>query len=396
MDAALLSPELRVAASPDLLARGCVCVIGLDHIRSATGARWEKSRHSVWAHLENLLRQRLAPTDFYTRLDDVSMLVSLPALGMEEAQICCLRVAQELNAMMMGSSEPEDVILQRAVPAPDGGIATEHIPAIRLRELASRGGMSEHAAQPRTASGAAEPGELRHRFQPVWNAQKQAVTTWRCFSIAPPHAPAVPTPQASLRHELAMTRSRIQHATRILSEKLQVQQRFLLWLPLSFEMMSAPVSRMEIAAALRELPGELRPYLMFEIENLPYGVPQSRLSELVGALKPFGRGVVAQLPARTANYSAYLGAGLHGIGLSLNSETVRGAEMLTEIFKLGVASARQSVMSFVLDIASEELLEAARASGISLISGPLVGETADSPAPVRRLSAADLLHRTAA
>jgi len=90
------------------------------------------------------------------------------------------------------------------------------------------------------------------------------------------------------------------------------------------------------------------------------------------------------LPARTANYGAYLGAGLQAIGLSFAAST--GEEMLSETFKLGIAAQRQHVMSFLLDVPNEELLLSARDRGITLLSSPLIGGAAAQPGPVKRLT----------
>src|SRR5581483_8023224 len=92
--------------------------------------------------------------------------------------------------------------------------------------------------------------------------------------------------------------------------------RFLAWIPFSYDVIGTQLSRLEIAAVCRELPRDLRPYLIFEISGLPHGVPQSRLSELVGSVRPFCRGVMAQVPPRTVNYGAYMGVGLQGVGIS--------------------------------------------------------------------------------
>jgi hypothetical protein len=48
----VLKPDLKIAASPSLIQRGCVVLIGLDQIRQQAGARWEKMRPSIYAHLE--------------------------------------------------------------------------------------------------------------------------------------------------------------------------------------------------------------------------------------------------------------------------------------------------------------------------------------------------------
>jgi hypothetical protein len=152
--------------------------------------------------------------------------------------------------------------------------------------------------------------------------------------------------------------------------------------------MSSAVGRMEIAGICRNLSADLRPYLIFEICDLPEGVPQSRLSELVGSLRPFCRGVAAQLPLRTINYSAYLGTGLQAVGLS-----VAGCvpiEMGNEILRLSQAVKKQKMLTFVQDVPRGDLLHGARALGIHLLSSPLIGPCIQDPVPVRRLSAHSL------
>jgi len=69
--------------------------------------------------------------------------------------------------------------------------------------------------------------------------------------------------------------------------------------------------------------------------------------------------------------------------------------MGSEIFKLSVAARRQRIMSFALDIPSDEALQSARDCGIGLLSSPLIGGPAAQPSGVRRLTVQDI-HRQAA
>src|SRR6185312_15847786 len=101
----ILKPELRIAASPALIERGSVIVIGLEAIRDEAGQRWERMRNAIHSHLEGLLRQKLGPCDYYAPIDDLSFLVSLPAASSDEAQILCLRVAHELHQCLLGQCD---------------------------------------------------------------------------------------------------------------------------------------------------------------------------------------------------------------------------------------------------------------------------------------------------
>ncbi len=232
--------------------------------------------------------------------------------------------------------------------------------------------------------------EVCHRFMPIWDARKQAVASYRCLSLFDQAQAENFGPEERTRFDLAAAVLRIEQCTATLSQGLESGGKFLLWIPISYDMLAAPAARTRISAVCRGLNVELRSYLVFEISDLPYGVPQSRLFDLTGALKPYCRGIVAQLPARIANYSAYLGAGLQAIGLSLLAGGVSGTEMESEMFKLCAAAKRQHIMSFVFDIPSEELLQAARQLGVNFLSSPLIGLPLETPAPARRLFARDI------
>ena len=389
---AAAQPILQIAAAPALIERGCVQVIGLEEIRDEIGERWEKRKETVWAHLEGLLSQKLGPTDFYVQIDDTSFLVSMPTAQEQEVQIFCLRVAHDLHDSLLGRCDTEKLRIARVVSVKDGDIQTAMITGDALSILAKRAGLEGPVAaasplQPgKMENPSVPPAKFQHGYLPMWDAQKEAITTYRCVSKPEQHAAEAPGCRTKL--ELARTISRIGEATRCLTAHLAAGERFMMWLPMPYDVMSSAVGRMEIAGVCRNLSSELRPYLIFEICDLPQGVPQSRLSELVCSLRPFCRGVAAQVPLRTTNYSAYLGAGLQAIGLSVASSVP--VEMGNEILRLSHAVKKQQILTFVLDAPRGELLQSARALGIHLLSSPLIGSCIQDPAPVRRLSARSL------
>jgi hypothetical protein len=393
---AAAQPILQIAASPALIERGCVQVIGLEEIRDEIGERWEKRKETVWAHLEGLLSQKLGPTDFYVQIDDTSFLVSMPTAQEQEAQIFCLRVAHDLHGSLLGRFDTEKLRIARVSSVQGGDIQTVAVTGEALNMLAGRDGLQNPGPdlaqmQSGRIGPRITPVRFEHRFLPVWDAQKEAITTYRGVSTLE-QAPAECLDNRA-KFELALAISRIDDAARRLTSHLAAEERFIMWLPLSYDVLSSAVGRMEIAGICRNLSSDLRPYLIFEICDLPLGVPQSRLSELVGSLRPFCRGVAAQFPLGTNSYSAYLGTGLQAIGLSVASSPP--AEMANEIMRFSQAMKKQQIMTFVLDVPRGELLQGARALGIRLLSGPLIGSPLEDPAPVRRLSADDICRTVA-
>ena len=373
------TPELRLAVPPQAWAQERVNIVSLERIKQQIGERWSKSQDSTWNHLNNLLRQRLAPTDFYAQLDATTVLICQPELAADKARGCCLAIAQDLHHMLFGAAcTPDETLIYRGRLEGDA-IEAEPIEAETMAEAAEE-------ARP----AAADPA-YRHRFVPIWDAPKEAVTTYRCVSVLEEQADFGRNGRA--RQELAVTRARLVHATDILWRRLSGGDRFLAWIPLSYDVIGTQLSRVEIAAVCRGLPRDLRPYLIFEISDLPHGVPQSRLADLVGSVRPFCRGVVAQVPPRTASYGAYMGVGLHGIGISAAAGSTK--EALADLAALAAATKRQRMVSFCLDVASDEVFAAARANGVGLVSGAMIGAPQPAPLAVHRLGLAEIQKQVA-
>jgi hypothetical protein len=353
----------------------------------------------VWGRLDNLLRQQLGPTDFHVRINELSFLVSMPSVTEDEAEIFCLRVAYELHTGLLGNCQPGDIQVSRSVSFQDNAIeiVTVGIEAAQAALSLDRPVGAKPSAREllvpqigATCSATIRGVEIYHRFTPIWDARKEAVASYRCMSLYDQSLAENFGIEQRSKFELALTLARIRHGIGALSQGRATGRKFLLWVPLSYEVLGASAARTEISALCRKIAGDLRGYIVFEISDLPYGVPQSRLFDLINALKPWCRGIVAQLPARIASYGAYLGAGLQAIGVSLLASGVSGTEMESELFKLCATARRQHIMSFVFDIPSEELLQAARELGVNLLSGPLIGPPVEIPAAARRLAAKDI------
>jgi hypothetical protein len=390
-----LDRELNVAASAALQQRGCVHLIGLGEIQNQIGGRWERLKQMVWTRLDNLLRQQLGPTDFHVRINELAFLVSLPSLSQPEAEVFCLRIAHELQVELLGNCQPADLQVFRIVRHHENTLETEQVPPGDFNPAApaARRNAPPQLLVPRIGGGQGRPGqelEIHHRFMPIWDARKQAIASYRCLSLFDQSLAENLGMEQRTRFDLSAALARIANATAELSRGLESGGKFLLWIPITYDLLASPAARTKISAACRELNVEQRSYIVFEISDLPFGVPQSRLFDLISALKPYCRGIVAQLPARIANYGAYLGAGLQAIGLSLLAGGVSGTEMESEIFKLRTTARRQHIMSFVFDIPNEELLQAAHQQGVNFLSSSLIGLPLETPAPAHRLLARDI------
>jgi hypothetical protein len=399
----VLNPDLKAAAPEALIRRGCVAVIELDAIKASAGARWEKMRATIYARLEAILRQKLGATDFFAQMDETSYLVTMPSSETEDAHICCLRIAFELHSSLLGECRLSDLRISRLVLGDGEKVVAEEISEPAITHLIHRAGLHERllpppprAGQPAMpimpAAAPQPPVKFVHSFAPFWDVRLEAVATWRC--LTQPSDSPTRTAEEHVRDRLAQTLSAIGRSMSILSQRLRQRDKFLLSIPISHELLSSPVARMELTYTCRNLPGEVRPYVLFEITGLPQGVPHSRMNDLITVLRPFAKAVLVHVPLHNLSFATYQGLGVHAVGIDLDHNSTQ-LEAINEIERIASGGRVLHAMTFLTDVASVEMLRAACHAGINLVSGPVIGGCVPEPLPISRLFAREILQHAA-
>jgi hypothetical protein len=399
----VLNPDLRAAAPEALIRRGCVTVIELDAIKASAGARWEKMRETIYARLEAILRQKLGATDFFAQMNDCSYLVTMPSCEPEDAHICCLRIAYELHSSLLGDCRLSDLRISRLVQGEGDTVVVESIEEPAISHLVQRAGLHEHLLPPlqgenkaaipmQPRAPAPPPQKFTHRFASFWDVRLEAVATWRC--LTKPADSLTATPEEHLRDRLAQALSAIGRSMSILSQRLRQRDKFLLSIPICHDLLSSPIARMELAYTCRNLPGDVRPYVLFEITGLPPGVPHSRMNDLITVLRPFAKAVLVHVPLHTPSFAAYQGLGVHAVGIDLASTSP--GEAINEIARITAGARVLHSMTFLTDVANVDVLRTACNAGINLVSGPVIGGTVPEPLPMQRLFAREIFQRAGA
>ena len=390
--------EISAILSDELLSHGMANVIGLEAVRARTGDRWEKSCATVYSRLEAILQRKLGPSDFFSRLNEAAYLVTMPEVEREEANICCLSIALELHVGLFGACDLGEVSLSTARLAGEDAIELEAIDPAEIAALARKSGLHEMLAslsitEERLSMAAASSDSDQassHVFLPLWDARKEAVIGYRCVPIAPEAAADNPASvQLQARTELKRVLATLMHATGTLSRHLARGERFLVGVPMTYEVLSCPLTRMEIAAACRDLPAELRAYLLFEIVDVPKGVPNSKLSDLVTTLRPFCKALIVHTPFRNRTTGAHASTPMQALALELPGLRAQAAETRVEIERVREEAKRLGCISLVTNVADPEMFRFAVSRGVNLFSGPLIGKQIE-PGPMHRLRADDI------
>jgi hypothetical protein len=428
-----MSPILAAAASPAFLAKGCVNVVELDALKESAGERWPRIRDGVYARLEMLLRNKLGPNDLFIRLGDTAYLITMPTTDADDVSAICTRVAYDLHTSFLGECGLAQIHVDTVVGGEDDGLVLKRLPSTTVKGLAERMGFADllvtdgsvrHRAVAHEqhhgrmhASSPGQPGlvkgqhhlshghvvpnveeklEIEHQFQPVWSVPNAAVTTYGCEvkSVRIGGRPAVVVPSSlPPKERLAIEMSTLHHGITVLEHSHTLGKRFLLDIPLSFDVFGSPAGRMDVLSACRELSNTYRSFITFVINSVPLGVGQTTLANMVTALSPFGRAVAATIHPATRAFSVYQGIGLKAVGYNLTEFPTRPAFGSEDAERLSQFARRNGLGTFLYGVRDKGVLKFAQDAGIQYLCGPAVSPPADEPRGMWRLSWAEVLSK---
>jgi hypothetical protein len=419
------APILAAAASPSLLAKGCVNVIELDSLKMAAGERWARIREGVFARIEALLRAKLGPNDLFVRLADTAYLITMPTTEAEDVSAVCLSVAFELYKSFLGQCDLEQIVLNIALSGDDDTLTLKRVPLETIEvlakkvgihdqcgrrappeELARLPGMAGYEVAPignrtklvRANSWGDAPVIVRPQvdvhFIPVWSVPNAAVTTYACeaktITFAGRHQP-VPIKQLSPEERHTVELTVFQAAIDQLEKSYADGKKFLLIMPLSFAFFGAPAGRMEILSTCRNLSHHFRSLITFMLYDVPPGVAQTRLANMVAALAPFGRGTVATIAPSVRAFGAYQGIGLKAIGFNLDEFVGQVKFCQHDAEQLAQFARRSNLGTFLYAVRDKATLKFAQDARIQFLSGPAIAATCTEPAGMWRLPWGDVL-----
>lgn len=372
---------------------GSANVISLDGIRKAVGERWPKLRDSAAARLEQLLSERLGPADCFLPLDDMNRLVIMPQLPPVDGDVSCLRIAYDLVKGLLGTCRLDQLTVAPAAAIGDSIIEVEGFSPDELMSLAEKAGLA--LAPPEAAADDLRDtlpvaGEIEVLYQPVWDAEMQVIRSYRCRPAAGWQSHGPDGSPERLHSIVRVTLDLMQRGAHDLQRSIARGERFILTVPVSYQILSAPVPRMQFLAGCRALGPNLRPYLAYALKDMPPGIPQSRVAEVNTILQVFCAAVVARVPHPAAvSLPAFRTTGIKALGVSLKGVSPASCE--TEIAALVSETKRSGVVAFADFVDTPAALQCCLDRGVRWLCGTAVAAAVGEPGPLKRLPRMKLL-----
>ena len=274
------------------IARGGVCIIGLDSVRERLGDRWARKQEVVWDHLSSAAGRHLGESDLFLRLSDTDYAVAVSEGEPVAGQALALRVLGEVLEHFLGECRTEDLVIRSVVAAADGEVACAPLDAAAIQRRSREGEGSSSVREKRRfheqpfilSSMGGRDMRLKHEFEPVLSltSDRTIATSFEPSVVDVASGRRIPSfafRRLSDPDMWAIDRATLEFAEIAVEQKLAAAPFVL---PLAYQTLSSSRGRSRL---IELVSGPLKPKIVASIRNLDPGTPPSGLAELIGMLR---------------------------------------------------------------------------------------------------------------
>ncbi len=331
------------AEGSESLNLGQIVCLGAEDLRERLGdARWAKAQDHIGDTIEKAIGEHCGARDAYFKCRDASFLIVFASRSADKAELVSAAIANAVNKILMGTEELRAVTVRgisqsgrnltlSAAKDPQGILNAlqskahrvsisnddhEPAPGSDRPAVTTPAAISPAAIAP-TAGRAGADGKLpsipkgnraellaklsvikdapvEFRFLPIWFNGERKIWTFNCAPTRPSTMVGETTwnygvlganPQISEVVDLDI--AALEHGLIELTDHLVAGRECQLVPNFHFETLTNYRGRNEISSLLSSLPQRLRQSILPNVMYVPQGVPDGRLTDITGHLKPF-------------------------------------------------------------------------------------------------------------
>ncbi len=390
-----LDPTARADFAKRLAAfRGCVerlsqprlqsvlILLDFGQIRERFASQWENVREKVMLFVEHALDRMLGERDLYLVRDESHAYLFVAGVRRADAEVRARVMASELTQRLCGLVPGGIAIRVRTLPF-DFRDGLRDVVGIRQLEerIADYNRRAERSE--REIFEACEPA-LRLYCRPVVQHRKGLITALHLETYGrDERGNAIPAqsicPEQMIgAFDAEVDRWAAGQAGRLL-ESGKVRHRRLLVLPVHYETLATRSFRERFFEACRSLPAHSEHQFVFEILDLPPGMPQCTLENYLSYLRPFCFGFAIRIHPEIAMAEPAEGCAVRFVSVDLEPD--REFEAWRGEGLKGLAHCARSAGKRVvaLGLRDADRLRAAVAAGIEYLAGDCVAPADRSP-----------------
>lgn len=373
----VLDYRKRTKLQGDTLIAGNVQMLGLEDVQKRAGAEWPKVKERVYKIIEEAIEHHLGESDLYVRAAEDQFIIlfgsSLKVEAEQTARDIALEIEKRLTDEVPGGAE----ISVRGVAVPvqegkDGGaIATFEALAATLRKATAKAEATGREIVERLKA------DAKIGFWPLAQLKKRIISVYDAGLTTTSEADAETAAKAQGTGDAGTLAAELDGlvldlASKALGAAGGLRRKAVIMIPVHYETIASKVFRSRFLEACRRLPTTSSKRALFHIVDLPEGVPQSRLNQVFGMIKPFALGFVVRTTLGFKGTDSLIGIRLLGISVDGSGVTTLSKQVFDELRALVARANKHKFRVFFNGATTIEAAQVARRAGASYANGPAV------------------------
>ena len=359
-------------------------ILDFGQIHLRFGRRWEELREKIFLIIEHALDRAIGPDDLYLMVDEEHAYLLLTGRRRAEAEARARIVAAEITQRLCGLVPGGVAMRVQTLPFDfDAGLKD----VMSARQLRERIAAFNQELEDRERRAFRDNVMLfRARYRPLVHLRKSLVSAYRVEALLRrPEGPELPAETVCEERingvfdaELdGWILRRAGEALRALRGRL----RAFVVLPIHYETLAARRLRDPYLQHCRALPAHSGRHLVFELLDLPPGMPQASLRELTAYLRPFAFTLAARIEPELLTTEHLEGCEIRFLTADWYGERMAedsGARERVQLWdheslaRFAVLGREARMRTAMLDIEEASALQAVAAVGIDYGGGPLI------------------------
>ena len=392
---------------------GLMNLIGLDELREQFPDSWPRHKERIVATARSIVKQYTDPaTDIVLEIGGGNFVLLFTRLDKQDALLRTTAIKAEILRHFMGDEALQTLDLQVHAMELDSGAITSGTLGEILSSAISRTSAPAPTAPANDAvkrkAPKAKPSEvpkdhlaldalvkrfefsldaLEFGFQPFLHASREVFSVFVCRPVRYSATREILTGYEVLPRDADTDQiTALDEMTLVSAGKglvdMAVRGRVgIVVVPVSFETMTDRRACAEYIRTLQTIPSDLRNHLVPILSRFPVGVPEGRLSEIIGTLKRLCRAVCMRIESGRQSLAVVKAAGAFSIGFNLSASSDTDFATAGYIERHAAAARKVGLHTFVDGISTPELERRCRAAKIDFLGGRAIAEICDYVGP---------------
>lgn len=370
----------RTGLTGDTLFAGSLQVLGLDQVKAQVGDDWPRMKADILSIVDDVIENNLTDLDLYLRLNEERVILLFGSSLKHEAEAQARIISKEIENLLSAVVPKEIEINVSSITAAIDPVAH----GAKLFDLSSLVLVVDNAAGAVEAQARAEAADVvartdadTLRFWPITHLRKRLVSLYLAELVpARPPEPGTKEAQPGLL-DAELDRYLLELVTVRLQEAGGHGNKAIALVPVHYETLAAKTFRQRYLEAVNRLPRGARRRLMLHLVDMPDGVPQNRLYQVLSPAAKDILGYAVRVSGRFQDFDRLQGSKLPLLvvdGPSLGGSG--GAEMrLIETLVAKARPGRRRVMFWGAD--DQDIAVAVKRAGPAYLGGPALAPSSD-------------------